>query len=623
MKLCIPVGGLCLFLLSLAGSVTAAPYIREASFHRVFDGTNFYGEGKHLPVNLAVFSSNGKVAAFYGWDGQSAHVPQLFVHNFESTTAPTAISLPSRAKYIDTFAGLAINNNGSNVFLVAFDRNTGDDLFYKLDTTTHTFTLLLDTAGTSVENPNDIATDGNGDYLYFNESDSGYRNEGDLWRVAAGGSTPPQLVLAAASIPHPTKGFGRFIGEFDVSDDGNTIAFILDGWQTDTETSTNDRELFVRTAGMGGPVKNLTNNYQNNKSDLRISGDGSTIVYTGRDVKGEVSVTGAWDWMTIKTSDNLNQQVFLEDGYHSAGDDPSLTTDGRLFLGRSNPNGVSAPDAYLIRTDGIGRLKIDTDDIWADGVNIRGAREGMQLSGDGTRVFFKQDGSYGGSIVSLLYAGMIHNNAQDGMSSNLWPGVVPNITSINYPAPLAFGTASPDDFPAFKISIGVNDPQGIGDLGEVDHTLLRFNGYPDDGGYGPVRVKRSGESGTSPGLWEVDGYRGKDWPIPPADPSYADYYDDPMEIEVARFSVKDKEGNVAYRDVVLQAAEGGCSGSGTQTLSPEDLSANKDVSCIADGKVETNGPIVISADMLLYLSAPEVLLNPDFSVKLHGLLKVE
>ena len=614
--------GLFLVLLSLAGSAVAAPYVREASFHRVFDGTNFYGEGKHLPVNLAVFSKNGKVGIFYGWDGRSEHTPHLFIQDFEATTAPVQLNLPDRAKYIDTFAGLAINNDGTRVFFDATDKDTGKDLFFRLDTNTHAYTLLLDTNGTSIENPNDIATDGNGEYLYYNGLDSGYKDEGDLWRVSASGSSAPQLVLAAASIPHPTKGYGRFIGEFDVSDDGNTIAFFLDGWQTDTETSTNDLELFVRTGGMGGTVRNLTNNFQNGKSTLRISGDGSTIVYTGRDVDGEVSTAGSYDWMTIKTSDNLNQQVYLEQGYHSTGEAPSLTTDGHLFLGKSTRNGVSSPDAYLIKTDGSGRMKIDTYS-GTTGIDMISGYEGMQLSGDGTRVFFKQRGSYGPFLttVSHMYSGVIDNNPQDGTGSNIWPSVVPSIASVNYPAPLAFGITNPDDFPPFKVSIGVSDPQGVANVDKVAKAMLRFNGYPDAGGYGPVRVDTiyDGDE-VSPGLWETDGYRGYQWPVPPTDPVY---YRDALEVEIARFSVKDMEGNVAYRDVVLQAAEGGCTGSGTQTLTSDDMGIHKDVSCIADGRVETSGPIVISADLFLYLSAPEVQLNPDFSVKLGGEVKVE
>jgi len=122
-------------------------------------------------------------------------------------------------------------------------------------------------------------------------------------------------------------------------------------------------------------------------------------------------------------------------------------------------------------------------------------------------------------------------------------------------------------------------------------------------------------SEDAPGIWTYKGGRGSGWP------TSSDY--NPLDPVTARFHVKDSDGNMAYRDVILQAAEDGCSGSGLKILDPTDLGTNKDVSCITDGKLQTNGPVVISADMLLYLSAPEVLLNPNFSVQLHGQLKVE
>jgi hypothetical protein len=571
----------------------AAPFVREASFQRIFDGTNFYAVGKHLPINLSVMSGDGRVVAFYGWNGQSTDRPHLFIHDFDSTAAPIDVTLPGRLKNIDTFAGMVSNTDGTRIFFVGFDKDTGDDLFYMLNGKTGDIDLLYDTTGTSIENPNDIGTDGAGNYFYYNGSDSGYRNEGDLWRISTSGSALPELAVQAAGVNHPTKGFGRFVGEFDVSDDGNTIAFFLDGWQTDTELSTTDTELFVKTQS---GIKNLTHNFQNNKSDLRLSGDGSTIVYTGRDVNGEVSTTGSYDWMTMKTADALNAQMHLEDGYKSVGYRPGITTDGNVFFGSSTPNGVSNPAAYLIHTDSSNRLKIDTYSS-TTGIDVKGTSEGIHLSGDGKRVLFRQLGNY-------MYTG--------AFDSNPWPTEVPTVTSISYPAPLAVGITNPDDFPNFTLSVGVSDPQGVAEVDKVAKQLLRYNGYPDDGGYGPVRVSSPAEQ--SPGTWEAAGNRGYQWPVPPVDPSYADYYDDPLEIEYARFSVKDLDGNVAYRDVILQAAEGGCSGTGLQTLEPEDLGTNKDVSCITDGSIQTVGGIVITRGMLLYLSGETVGLNAGFRV---------
>ncbi len=200
-----------------------------------------------------------------------------------------------------------------------------------------------------------------------------------------------------------------------------------------------------------------------------------------------------------------------------------------------------------------------------------------------------------------MYTGIFNNKP--------WPGEVPSITNVSYPAPLAFGIDDPEDFPDFKIAIGVSDPQGVADVDMVAKQLLRYNGYPDSS-WGPVRVDNINASDEiSPGLWETDGERGYQWPVPPEDPSYGDYYDDPLEIEFARFSVKDLDGNVAYRDVILQAAEGGCSGTGDQALLPEDMGVGKDVSCITDGIIESSGEVTVGDGVILYLSGYGVYLN--------------
>jgi hypothetical protein len=108
----------------------------------------------------------------------------------------------------------------------------------------------------------------------------------------------------------------------------------------------------------------------------------------------------------------------------------------------------------------------------------------------------------------------------------------------------------------------------------------------------------------SPGSWEAKGSRGYDWPNLNGS---RDYH--PLEQEIARFSVKDLDGNVAYRDVILQAAEVGCSGTGYQELNPDDIAENKDLSCITDGHINSTGEVIVGGGMTLYLSAPGVSLN--------------
>ena len=143
MKILIKPGASLLLLLVSMQWVFAAPFVREASFQRIFDGTNFYAEGKHLPINLSVMSSDGKVVAFYGWNGQSADRPHLFIHNFDSTADPIDVTLPDRLKYIDTWPGLTSNADGSRIFFVGYDKDASKDLFYMLNGKTGDIDLLL------------------------------------------------------------------------------------------------------------------------------------------------------------------------------------------------------------------------------------------------------------------------------------------------------------------------------------------------------------------------------------------------------------------------------------------------------------------------------------------------
>jgi hypothetical protein len=50
--------GILLASLLSAQAVSGSPFVLEANFQRIFDGTNFYGEGRHLPINLSVMAKS-------------------------------------------------------------------------------------------------------------------------------------------------------------------------------------------------------------------------------------------------------------------------------------------------------------------------------------------------------------------------------------------------------------------------------------------------------------------------------------------------------------------------------------------------------------------------------------
>ena len=143
--------------------------------------------------------------------------------------------------------------------------------------------------------------------------------------------------------------------------------------------------------------------------------------------------------------------------------------------------------------------------------------------------------------------------------------------------------------------------------------MLFASGYPDNGSGGPIRVYSPGE--VVPGLWESDGYPGTGWPDRDDGTGYNDYLD-PMTL---RYSVKDLDGNVGYADVNIQAAYGGCSGTGDQELTPDDV-VEEDVSCITEGLIETRGKVTVRDGVVLYLSGSGVYLNGSFTdfFKVHA-----
>lgn len=615
MKYRIKLGGLFLLLLFALQLTLAAPYVREASFHQIFHGTDFLEPGKNLSLKLSTMSGDGEVVAFYGTGLGDGQQPHLFIHDFGSANAPVEVTLPARIGSFSSGAGLVSNRDGSRIFFLAddaLDATYGDFLFCMLNGKTGALTILLEARPSNIERPQDIATDGNGNWLYFNESDNGDR--GNLWRIATSGSVAPLLVAQAGSIPHPSGGVGRFVDGIAVSDNGATIAFFIDGRDPMDGSALvrSDKELWVgdltATLPLSSPTlltnDDNTGDWDNAKEDLTISGDGSTIIYSGRNSS---------IWVT-KAPFTLNAHYQIEDGYQNNCNTADMSYDGsRLFSSLHGVNDQSG--GYIIRTDGSSRYKVDT---YSDtsGMSVNCTSEGVHFSSDGKRLFFKGRAEIEsvGDYVYAMYTGSIDNNPSDAVRSNLWPTKVPSVTSISYPAPLAYGITNPDDFPPFDISVGVVSGSLGTTIDKADSTKLKANGYPGGHSDVPVWVWHT-PSEDSPGMWTFKGARGFGWP------TSSNY--DPLDPVTVRFHVKDIDGNVGYRDVILQAAEGGCSGSGSQTLTPDDMGANKDVSCIADGKVETSGAVVISADRFLYLSAPEVQLNADFSVKLGGEVKVE
>jgi len=362
-----------LTMLFLSELSFAAPFVKEANFYTAFSGKDYYteedGDIKNFTIWLSTMSSDGKVVAIYGSDHiDGAQKYKLLIHNFESTTEPVEVTLPSRAGGFNYGTGIKSNADGSRIFFFARDLDNSFQELYMLNGLTGELVVIFHTSST-IETPQDMATDANGDYVYFNEGDNG--DKGHLWRVAASAGATPSVDINQSLVAHPSGGTVRFIDQMDISDDGQTIAFFGVGWvdSSGTTQSSSDRELFVKTSS---GIRYITDNDIDGKNHLVISGDGDTIVYSNA------------HWMVTHSDSALNAQVQIEEGYNNRGYRPGITTDGTVIFAGSNPDGVSSPHAYLIKTDGSGREMIEPENI-----SIFTTDDGYHLSGDGKRIFFK------------------------------------------------------------------------------------------------------------------------------------------------------------------------------------------------------------------------------------------
>jgi len=506
-------GRLFLGLLLVTELYAVAPVVREASFYQIMDGKDYYGTGYYddMSFKLSTMSADGKIVAFYSTDG-AGNNRKLFIHDFESTADPVEVTLPTYVGYFNQNAGLASNADGTRIFFHATDTiDTYHHLFGMVNGKTGEVTILFRTVESETQTPQDIGTDAAGDYLYFNQSDNGY-GQGNLLRIAAHSAAVPSVVMYAANIPHPSGGTVKFIDGFDLSDDGQTIAFFGLGWDYNGTSNRYDNELFVKTTG---GIRNLTNNTQNSKGDLVISGDASTIVYVG-------DTSGSYDWMVTSPDAVVESQRNIEVGYQSCGNRPGITQDGTLILGTSTPDGTSSCNTYLIRTDGSSRLMIEPSQI-----NILTTSEGLHLSDDGKRTFFKNRW--------YVYPAEWYTMTAGVFGPNLWSTEVPAVTGVSYPRDMY---TKLDNNEQFDININVSDPQGvILDDNRVKEYTLFPNGYKAYAG-GTVSIYMNSAS-VSPNLYSARGTRGSLWPSR-------------VPIMTERFSVLDDDFNVGYVDTLVQ-----------------------------------------------------------------------
>jgi Tol biopolymer transport system component len=471
----------------LSNSLTMHQISSDFSFYAIYDRL-LDTESHNLHIMHSAMSSDGNKLIFSGTDLVTAN-PLVYMLDADGQNL-ISIPIPSDVGVINN---VKINNDGSRAFFNNYH------LIYKVEG--GTAIKILDTEDYSEVDRcwGGIQITADGEWVYFRE----YAD--DLWRVGQDGSSPERIIDDASVRHDGNTGFQVY--EFDISADGNTIVFGLNGYW-DNGILRWKHELF---AFNGGNYQQLTSDDGNLlKSNPTISGDGSTIVFCH---------WGDNKWYSIKP-DGSDKIELGDRGLNIAGAD--LTHDGTKML----YNDALANAGRLVNTDGSGCLDLFP---WRIGPN---PTDNLYISHDGRRVSFTT--RYGIPAAEALYVGYFNE-----------PSIVtdaPIIHSIEI-NPQTMPVNDPNAI--VTLTSQISDLQGLSDLNDctVDELLdgrlvekkstnlpVYFNFDPNDDGNIPDQT-------ADDGLYTSEGEPG-------------DRINE-FSSMVVRIGASDFSNNVAVADVIL------------------------------------------------------------------------
>ena len=328
-------------------SATLAPVVFYAEYLRIF-----YDETK---IIRELVMSDDASTIFLITEDKETDVRQLVRINVGGNAS--IITIPDQAER--TLANLTVNVDGSVAYIMS-QRYAMPDWVYHVSGGVATRILNLEDRSSDVW-PQDrirfVATIASGDFLYFSD---GF----DLWRVGAAGGLE-QVLNDTDIIRQDNNERGYHIYEIAVADDGNTIAFMLNGSLNDDDGLTLNGDVFVYN---GGSVSQVTDfDGRPYLSNLTISGNGAVIV-----VEATVD-TREW-YMTICCS--LNARPIQAVGSNFGGIE--LVNDGSFAFYADE---TVADGGSLLTSDG-SRFA-----LFADAIHARQAK-GAQISADGRIIAF-------------------------------------------------------------------------------------------------------------------------------------------------------------------------------------------------------------------------------------------
>ena len=406
---------------ALAQSVEADIEFR-ASYIKIVDGDDFFGPGIDLVIENATMSGDGSTVMFYGRrsDTNEKRIYRVDADgsNLEDFLLPAN---PDNASEQIWPADLALSRDGSRGFFVT---PWWQHRIYKLQDFSLTEILDMNDRPELVANVSRplVRTTWDGEYVYFHE------DRDDIWRVHHGGGAPSlvvddQMVLRNGGLQ------GWAVASFDISDDGDQVAFVLMGYfEPPPGVLVTIADLFAKADGQDCGVGDQCQLTLDNAIEdyPAVSGDGSTIVFSNG--------TG-WFSVDPDGSDLTGIEPY---GFNIGGNTMTFTGDWLFYYD------TEARGGRLTQTDGSGGL--DLFPAWNVTQIAIAATWDPVVSDDGSRVCFRHD-------LLSLYVGDLQPSAPVSPA--------PIVHDMIFDPPYMLNN---DPNARVILTSAVSDPQGLGDV---------------------------------------------------------------------------------------------------------------------------------------------------------------
>lgn len=433
-----------------AGPGVTSDITFRATYDRLWD-TDEQNPGYGILHSVMSGDGNRLVWAIQDNDTGALSILTMNVDGSDQTIIPA----PAEA---DSIWEVTVNYDGSRAFFRRWF-----NLLFKVEG--GAITQILDVADVDgLGSIGSIQCTTTGDYVYFLDDES---NDNDIWRCSHAGGTAELVVNDTDVILH--NGFpASQVADFRISGDGGSLVFTTYAYWGDGGY-TSRSELFAQ---VGGAYTQLTTDGDDyTKTNPRISGDGSTIVFS----------RGLGDsWYSIHP-DGTNELDLGAAGFNLGG--PELIYDGsKMFYSDSESEGT-----VFLNTDGSGRQNIVP--AWNITNIAIGATHHHAVSDDATRVsFYTQYGVLPENAA--FYVGYLEDpEIIDSSVSD-----APLIDSITF-SPEAFPRSDPEA--TLLLLASISDPDGLADVtnAAVDAMIDGVHsGYADVPAYFYHSPRDDGES---------------------------------------------------------------------------------------------------------------------------------